>query len=539
MELLNKYRAFVIFTKYHNIDQQSIVKAAEYFELKYCEKGSYLFHEGDKSNYFYGIMSGRISMRHNIEVVNKEKKEKKEEKKTVKIKKLNIKNGIKNFKKTIATINEGNKGKKKSVKQNLLKVIKEEEIEEEKDKRTIIEEELFTKGDGYCFGEFGLMYNIPRTSSCYCTDSTYFFALNEEHFKNTLMKALTKSEVDKRIFLRENLFPFDSLTPENLDALYKNIIPLQYTNNAVIYKEREKAESIYIVYMNQFILEKQFMSKNFQTYQNYNILKIEKGGVIGLEAIYDENAKYNFSLKTNCRGELAVIYTLKVERIPEVVKRQMKKYFTTYYQTFKKTVDKFYEQKVHLDSKKINNTITKNIFQTMSENEKCQSAINEYFKKVELSSSTIHNDSNELRNVKIVNRLNIRNAILLKGKGQKLSIKNSNRLSPEKSCQTSRTFRQRQSYICNENKSNNKSFNFLPKMKLTIDHSNSNTKKQSANISVGSIKVSEETKKNTIQKNHSCCDLTKKLYKKYSQISQYAYDSGRYNIPLVSKILDL
>ena len=76
-------------------------------------------------------------------------------------------------------------------------------------------------------------------------------------------------------------------------------------------------------------------------------------------------------------------------------------------------------------------------------------------------------------------------------------------------------------------------------MKLTIDHSNSNTKKQSANISVGSIKVSEETKKNTIQKNHSCCDLTKKLYKKYSQISQYAYDSGRYNIPLVSKILDL
>ncbi len=69
MELLNKYRAFVIFTKYHNIDQQSIVKAAEYFELKYCEKGSYLFHEGDKSNYFYGIMSGRISMRHNIEVV--------------------------------------------------------------------------------------------------------------------------------------------------------------------------------------------------------------------------------------------------------------------------------------------------------------------------------------------------------------------------------------------------------------------------------------------------------------------------------------
>lgn len=538
--MLNKYKAFVIFTKYHNIDQQSIIKAAEYLELKFCDKGSYLFHEGDKSHYFYGIISGRISMRHNVEIVSK--KEKKDDKKTVKIKKLNVKNGIKNLlKKTIASINEGNKGKKKNIKQNLLKVIKEEENEEEREKRTVIEEELFSKGEGYCFGEFGLMYNIPRTSSCYCTDSTYFFALNEEHFKNTLMKAITKSEVDKRIFLRDNLFPFDNLSPENLDTLYKNIIPLQYTNNALIYKEKEKAESIYIVYMNQFILEKQFMSKNFQTYQNYNILKIEKGGVIGLEAIYEKNANYHFSLKTNCRGELAVIYTLKVERIPEVVKKQMKKYFSSYYQTFKKTVDKFYEQKVHLDSKKINKTITKNIFQTMSENEKCQSAINEYFKKVDLSSSTIHNDSNELRNVKIVNKFNIRNAILLKGKRHSMMnstfMKNSLRVSPEKNCETSRTFRKRQKNICNDN--NNKSFNILPRMKLTIDHSNSNTKKQSANISVGSIKVSEETKKNTIQKNNSCCDLSIKLYYKYSKMSQYAYDSGRYNIPLVSKILDI
>ena len=74
VELLNKYKDFKIFLKYHNIDQNSIVKAAEMFELVYCEKGTYLFHEGDKPSCFYGIITGKISMRHKIEVKPEKKK---------------------------------------------------------------------------------------------------------------------------------------------------------------------------------------------------------------------------------------------------------------------------------------------------------------------------------------------------------------------------------------------------------------------------------------------------------------------------------
>ena len=37
--------------------------AANYLELIFIQKGEYLFHEGDESNLFYGVIKGKISLR--------------------------------------------------------------------------------------------------------------------------------------------------------------------------------------------------------------------------------------------------------------------------------------------------------------------------------------------------------------------------------------------------------------------------------------------------------------------------------------------
>ena len=47
--------------------------AANYLELIFIQKGEYLFHEGDESNLFYGVIKGKISLRKEKKI-NKNKK---------------------------------------------------------------------------------------------------------------------------------------------------------------------------------------------------------------------------------------------------------------------------------------------------------------------------------------------------------------------------------------------------------------------------------------------------------------------------------
>lgn len=535
------------------------------FEIVYCEKGTYLFHEGDKPSCFYGIITGKISMRHKIEV-KPEKKiiiEKIDNKKHIKLKKIS---GMPNFLKKIANSNKGhllNTILKKEKDKNKKDKVVEKDLNKvsfsEDEPKQYIEEELFSKADGYCFGELGLLYDIPRTSSCYCLENTYFFSLSEEHFKNTLLKALNKSEGDKRGFLRDHLFPFDDLKPEHLDILQKNIIPIQVTTNQIIFQEREKAESIFLVYMNQFTLEKKFISKNFQTFQNYEILKIEKGGVIGLESLYEDKIDYHFSLRADCRGELGVIFSLKVAKIPDIVLNKMKKYFTNYYATFTNTVQKFCDQKKELDNKTQNKNINKYIFQSMTDSEKCQSAINIYFSKIHNESTDKINRINDFPRGRVIGHFNLKNAILLKGNDfskqssinasfiyNKLSKHNrsysKNNGSPDKSTisfyhNSSRKEKKRKSIIISNDNSRitNLSFQILPKMKLPLD--NTISKKSTNNMTSRRemTKIIERKKKK--HRNRSFTEFEDNICRKYGYCPKFAFDSGSFNIPLVSKIL--
>lgn len=48
------------------------------------------------------------------------------------------------------------------------------------------EEERNILTEGMCFGEWGIIYNIPRTASAYSLEQTYLFSLDKEVFLRSL-----------------------------------------------------------------------------------------------------------------------------------------------------------------------------------------------------------------------------------------------------------------------------------------------------------------------------------------------------------------
>jgi hypothetical protein len=68
---------FKKFTSYYNIDSDAVKFAAGLITYKFFNKGSYVFKQDDKSDYFYGIISGKISIRERKKLVEKKEERKK------------------------------------------------------------------------------------------------------------------------------------------------------------------------------------------------------------------------------------------------------------------------------------------------------------------------------------------------------------------------------------------------------------------------------------------------------------------------------
>ena len=88
----------------------------------------------------------------------------------------------------------------------------------------VIEEELFQADSGYCFGEWALIYNQPRSASVIALEDSVFFILDEKIFSKTFLKCLNTTEHKKKKFILETLFPFN-LYSDRRNSLYKDIIP--------------------------------------------------------------------------------------------------------------------------------------------------------------------------------------------------------------------------------------------------------------------------------------------------------------------------
>ena len=216
----------------------------------------------------------------------------------------------------------------KSISDKNFKIVKEYFDSE---KYEIIEEELFRQGEGYCFGEWALIYNQPRSASIYTLEDCVFFTLDEIPFKNSFLRSLNNSEFRKKKFALQNFLPFDMMNERQL-SIYKNIIPITCTRNEIIFNEGEKSESIYLIYLGSFTLEKNY------GYKKFSVLNLEKGSIVGLESIFEGNkSKYKCSLRLSNGLDIGLIFQLKVNKLKPYIINKMKISFQTNYNLFLKS----------------------------------------------------------------------------------------------------------------------------------------------------------------------------------------------------------
>ena len=375
----------------NNIEEKYLEKAAENLEIRKVKKNEYFIHEGEPTGFFAGVIKGKVSIRktHIFDkttnqivikplfkiITSKEKNiiRNKRRKSSNFLPRNNSNNNLNNNLINVINNVDQNTSKKSSLKKNKknsktpIKTYKRmatskvsfNTFEErnnyrivkevfEPDKYIISEEELFRQGEGYCFGEWALIYRQPRSASIYTLEDCVFFILDEIYFKNSFLKSLNNSESIKKKFALQNFLPFDMMDDRQL-SIYKNIIPITCKENQIIFNEGEVSDSIYLIYLGSFILEKKFRTKQFR------VLNLEKGSIVGLESIFEgENSKYKCSLKLSRGYDIGLIFKLKINKLRPYILNKMKIAFRKNYNIFLKSWNELFCKNIFIYQKLLN-----------------------------------------------------------------------------------------------------------------------------------------------------------------------------------------
>ena len=412
--LLKGFSGVQKFLQLNNIDEKCLEKAAENLEIRNVKKNEYFINEGEPTGFFAGVIKGKVSIRktHIFDKLTNEiiikplykvimmkkpmllrssrrkssnslflKSSKEKMSKNTIDQNINnsvnnnINNNLNNSKvirkessKELKAISHSPKPPNKSFKKMQTQTINNNDSDEKDEKNVkkfyriikeivdpekyiISEEELFRMGEGYCFGEWALIYNQPRSASIYTLEDCVFFTLDEIHFKNSFLKSLNNSEYSKKKFALKNFLPFDMMNERQL-SIYKNIVPITCKQNQIIFNEGDTSDSIYLIYLGSFTLEKKYGAKQFR------VLNLEKGSIVGLESIFEgEDSKYKCSLKLSRGIDVGLIFQLRINKLRPYIINKMRKSFKTNYNLFLKSWNDLFCKNVIIQQKLTNEKI--------------------------------------------------------------------------------------------------------------------------------------------------------------------------------------
>ena len=160
---MKKLYGFSLFLLYNSLSDEVLLKAIKFLQYEQVNAGTFIFHQGDQSNKFYGIIKGKISIR-----------------------------------------------AKKA--RNLLNTNTNEYVE------------IMQMTEGMCFGEWAIIYNIERTASAYVLEDSHLFSIEKDKFKTVFAKWLFKAENDRREFIKKTI-PFFGTIPEiRFEEYYKRSV---------------------------------------------------------------------------------------------------------------------------------------------------------------------------------------------------------------------------------------------------------------------------------------------------------------------------
>lgn len=209
---MKKLYGFSLFLLYNSLSDEVLLKAIKFLQYEQVNAGTFIFHQGDQSNKFYGIIKGKISIR-----------------------------------------------AKKA--RNLLNTNTNEYVE------------IMQMTEGMCFGEWAIIYNIERTASAYVLEDSHLFSIEKDKFKTVFAKWLFKAENDRREFIKKTI-PFLGTIPEiRFEEYYKrSVFANFYRRNEVIYDQNTITGSLYAIYQGECSLQNK-NSSYYKTILSDHIIK--------------------------------------------------------------------------------------------------------------------------------------------------------------------------------------------------------------------------------------------------------------------------
>ena len=255
------------------------------------------------------------------------------------------------------------------------------------------EEENFTITNGMCFGEWGLVYSIPRTTSIYCIEDCDLFYLEKEYFQRILSSKFAQSDSNKINFLTK-IFPILK-TDMKIGHILTKIVPLFFENESIVYTPFDKAENLYVIYQGECALISLDNPLNKEDYymrkSNFKIIsRLTVGGIAGYESCSKNLSYYNNALLIT--KEFTTLLKVNIKNMCE----KYKDFKETIYPLFEEQ-KKIYE-KIYLRGQKVKNDIKlkRNIFSSdINDN------IERIANQVLLSEEKIRNFSNDFKVKKI------------------------------------------------------------------------------------------------------------------------------------------
>ena len=179
----------------HNFTHENLMNSFRFGKYVRLKKGTILFKQGDKTDYFYLVLSGCIGF--------------------------------------ILTTYEDSILKKNpySREVNAIKV-------------------------GTYFGEWGLIYKIRRTVSAYAKEDTCLLGFDKFIFKTFYQDNIIFSENNSKRFVLKHIKTFKELNETSFNVYYREIKKIYCVPGKEIFIEGNKADSFYLVYMGSCVVKK-------------------------------------------------------------------------------------------------------------------------------------------------------------------------------------------------------------------------------------------------------------------------------------------
>ena len=181
------------------------------------------------------------------------------------------------------------------------------------------EEKRVTLKKGMCVGEWGIVYNIPRTTSIYCPEDTHIFYLEKKYFNKILLNKFLEGDMKKVQFILDRIPIFKK--DLKIRNLLTKIPPEFYEKNHIVYTPFDDANTIYLVYKGECILgELPFIVNNKKDYLNkFDQIKtlsfLDEGGIAGLESSQGyEKYKHCLIIKK----EFTILLKLNVDYLKKI-----------------------------------------------------------------------------------------------------------------------------------------------------------------------------------------------------------------------------